>query len=117
MPRVLAADMNVRASFVGRKPVFVTRRHRVILMAVAALLVTKEIARYRPALYRLALLPIRDNAAAEDATQETLLAALEGIAAYAAKRASRPGSSPSCATRSSMCCANAGDMCRLQART
>ena len=48
-------------------------------MAVAALLLTKEIARYRPALYRLALLQIRDNAAAEDATQETLLAALEGI--------------------------------------
>ena len=46
-------------------------------MAVAALLVTKEIARYRPALYRLALL--HDKAAAEDATQETLLAALEGI--------------------------------------
>ena len=48
-------------------------------MAVAALLLTKEIARYRPALYRLALLQIRDKAAADDATQETLLAALEGI--------------------------------------
>ena len=48
-------------------------------MAVAALLLTKEIARYRPALYRLALLQLRDKAAADDATQETMLAALEGI--------------------------------------
>lgn len=48
-------------------------------MAVAALLLTKKIARYRPALYRLALLQLRDKAAADDATQETMLAALEGI--------------------------------------
>jgi DNA-directed RNA polymerase specialized sigma24 family protein len=64
-------------------------------MIGAALLLTKEIARYRPMLYRLALLQLRHKAAADDATQETLLAALEGIerfrspnAAYARARAS-----------------------------
>ena len=51
-------------------------------MTSAALLLTKEIARYRPTLYRLALLQIRDKAAADDATQETLLAALEGIGRF-----------------------------------
>ena len=48
-------------------------------MTGAALLLTKEIARYRPVLYRLALLHLRDKGAADDATQETMLAALEGI--------------------------------------
>jgi RNA polymerase sigma-70 factor (ECF subfamily) len=51
-------------------------------MTGAALLLTKEIARYRPTLYRLALLQLRDKAAADDATQETMLAALEGIECY-----------------------------------
>jgi DNA-directed RNA polymerase specialized sigma24 family protein len=44
-------------------------------MIGAALLLTKEIARYRPTLYRLALLQLRDKAAADDATQETVLEA------------------------------------------
>lgn len=48
-------------------------------MTGAALLLTKEIARYRPVLYRLALLQLRDKTAADDATQETMLAALEGV--------------------------------------
>ena len=47
-------------------------------MTITALEVREEIARYRPLLYRLALLQLRDKAAADDATQETLLAALEG---------------------------------------
>ena len=56
-------------------------------MAVAALLLTKEIARYRPALYRLALLQLRNKAAADDAAQETMLAALEGIERLRGRRA------------------------------
>jgi RNA polymerase sigma-70 factor, ECF subfamily len=48
-------------------------------MTGAALLLTKEIARYRPVLYRLALLQLRDKTAADEATQETMLAALEGV--------------------------------------
>ena len=39
--------------------------------------ITEEIAAYRMPLFRLALLQLRDEAAAEDATQEALLAALE----------------------------------------
>ncbi len=40
--------------------------------------ISDDLAAYRPALFRLALLQLGDKAAAEDATQETLLAALEG---------------------------------------
>lgn len=36
-----------------------------------------EIANFQPALFKLALLQLREKAAAEDATQETLLAAIE----------------------------------------
>jgi len=39
--------------------------------------ITEEIAAYRMPLFRLALLQLRDEAAADDATQEALLAALE----------------------------------------
>ena len=41
-----------------------------------------ELSSYRPALFRLALLQLQDKAEAEDATQETLLAALEGEADF-----------------------------------
>jgi len=37
-----------------------------------------EIAGYRPTLYRLAILQLQDRAAAEDATQDAIIAALEG---------------------------------------
>lgn len=47
-------------------------------MTSAALDLANEIARYRPVLYGLALLQLRDRTAADDATQDTLLAALEG---------------------------------------
>lgn len=39
---------------------------------------SNEIAVLRPAIYRLALLQLRDGAAAEDVTQDVLVAALEG---------------------------------------
>lgn len=42
----------------------------------------EEAARYRPVLYRLALAQLRDPTAAEDATQETLLAVLEKGASF-----------------------------------
>jgi len=41
-----------------------------------------ECERCRPALYKIALLQLRDHDAAEDAVQETLVAALEGIARF-----------------------------------
>jgi RNA polymerase sigma-70 factor (ECF subfamily) len=44
--------------------------------------IAEEAARYRPVLYRLALAQLRDPTAAEDATQETLLAALEKGASF-----------------------------------
>jgi RNA polymerase sigma-70 factor (ECF subfamily) len=47
-------------------------------MPSTALDLANDIARYRPLLYGLALLQLRDKTAADDATQETLLAALEG---------------------------------------
>ncbi|AGK56717.1 RNA polymerase sigma factor [Hyphomicrobium denitrificans 1NES1] len=39
--------------------------------------IAEEAAEYRPLLYRMALTQLRNTAAAEDATQETLLAAIE----------------------------------------
>lgn len=44
--------------------------------------IAEEAARYRPMLYRLALAQLRDPTAAEDATQETLLAAIEKGASF-----------------------------------
>lgn len=44
--------------------------------------VAADAARLRPVLYRLALLQLRDAAAADDAVQETLLAAIEGSAGF-----------------------------------
>jgi RNA polymerase sigma-70 factor (ECF subfamily) len=54
-------------------------------MTDAALSLIDEIAHYRPMLYRLALLQLRDKAAAADATQETMLAALEGAPGFRAQ--------------------------------
>src|SRR5262249_31942796 len=47
--------------------------------------VAADAARLRPALYRLALLQLRDGAAADDAVQETLLAAIEGSDKFAGR--------------------------------
>jgi RNA polymerase sigma-70 factor (ECF subfamily) len=44
--------------------------------------IAADAARLRPVLYRLALLQLRDAAAADDAVQETLLAAIEGSASF-----------------------------------
>jgi RNA polymerase sigma-70 factor (ECF subfamily) len=44
--------------------------------------IAEEAARYRPVLYRLAVAQLRDPTAAEDATQETLLAVLEKGASF-----------------------------------
>ncbi|MGB2932005.1 MAG: sigma-70 family RNA polymerase sigma factor [Methyloceanibacter sp.] len=54
-------------------------------MTDAALDLSGEIARYRPMLYRLALLQLHDRAAADDVAQETILAALEGASGFRAQ--------------------------------
>ena len=45
----------------------------------------QELQQYRPYLLRYALLQLRDQDLAEDAVQETLLAALEGRARFSGK--------------------------------
>ncbi len=44
--------------------------------------IAADAARLRPVLYRLALLQLRDASAADDAVQETLLAAIEGSSGF-----------------------------------
>ena len=48
-----------------------------------------ELERHRPYLLRFALLQLRDKSAAEDAVQETLLAALQGAARFAGQSSVR----------------------------
>ncbi len=48
-----------------------------------------EIASFRPVLYRLALLQLREKEAAEDATQDALIAAIEGQASFDGRSALR----------------------------
>lgn len=50
----------------------------VLMIATVEPVLAQEISAHRPFLYRLALLQLRDPSSAEDATQEALMAALEG---------------------------------------
>jgi RNA polymerase sigma-70 factor (ECF subfamily) len=48
-----------------------------------------ELERHRPYLLRFALLQLRDRSAAEDAVQETLLAAIQGASRFAGQSSVR----------------------------
>ena len=48
-----------------------------------------EIEKHRPYLVKFAMLQLRDNSAAEDAVQETLLAAIQGAQSFAGQSALR----------------------------
>src|SRR5262252_3250916 len=48
-----------------------------------------ELERHRPYLLRFALLQLRDKSAAEDAVQETLLAAIQGASGFAGQSSVR----------------------------
>lgn len=50
---------------------------------------SEEIASFRPVLFRLALLQLREKEAAEDATQDALIAAIEGQASFDGRAALR----------------------------
>ena len=63
----------------------------------------------RADLVRFAVLQLRDQSLAEDAVQETLMAAMQAISQFEGRSASRPGCFRFSSARSSMpCAADAG---------